>query len=259
MKKTTLLISAVLMMVLMQSGVNAQSITTIATSATTTPTPTNKVLQQVQNQTTRMQNIKTKADGYITERISAITNFIAFINASKVASSTQAKQAITALNTDISGLTSLKTQIDAFNDPSNIKSGLMPLVQQIFTTYRIYAIELPKYHLLLHIAYFNVLNTNFTAAEQNLTQDITFAQGQSKNVTTIQADNTKYSNDVAKFNSDVQTAEAALNAITPADYQKGASAFTTVKADYAIVHTDIQAVHSDFTQFIKDFKALFNL
>ena len=220
-------------------------------------TPANKLLVQTQNEQTRLSSIKAKADTYIEARINAVNSMISYINTSKLVSTDQAKETLLTLNSDLSGLTTLKGQIDSFSSTVNIKSELLPLVDQIFTTYRVYSIELPKDHLLFHSVYFDNLNNTFNTAKSNMTQDVAYAQSQGKDITTIQSDLAAYNTSLIKYNSDVTTAENDLKSISPADYQKGANVFTNSKADFAAAHQDIQAIHSSFKQFSADFKKLF--
>lgn len=242
-------------------GFAALSLTPALADSTPTPSPSTstKAEQQAQVQLDRMHSIQQKGDGYITPRLTSLNSFLSYTKGSSVATSSQAQSVIGELGSEVSGLTTLKGTIDAFSDPSQIKTGLLPLVQDIFSNYRVYAVVLPKDHGLLHVAYLNNLTTNFATVQAQITQEITFAQGQNLNVSTLQADNTKYGAAVSQFSTDLNAVQGTLAALTPQGYPGNESSFATAKTQFGTVHTDAGAVQAAYKQFVADFKALFGV
>lgn len=106
----------------------------LAFAQTVTPTPT----------TDKMANLHSKCDSEIDKRLIDLNKALTRINSLKKLSSDQKAQYSSEINTDISGLTSLKAKCDADIDLTTLRSDY----NSIFTQYRIYAVFLPQIHLL---------------------------------------------------------------------------------------------------------------
>ena len=222
----------------------------MTTLATATPAVTTTAA------TVRMQNIQSKADTYITERINSIKALIQYITTSKFSTSSQSVNILSNLNTDTEGLTSLKAQIDSFNAPVDIKTELLPLVSTIFTTYRIYAIALPQAHEELHIEYLQSLPVTFTEAEKAMQNGQAYAISQKVDTTPLQADFTAYQMSFASFNTTLQIVQPLITSLKPAGYPGNISTYGTIKTDFSNLHLDTETMTKDFTNFTTTYKTL---
>ena len=92
-----------------------------------------------------LANVIAKGDGYITQRLTTLNGNLTQINDAKRLSADAKTAFTTNVNTDISGLTTLKAKIDADTDLPTARED----VKSIFTTYRVYALFDPQTHLLV--------------------------------------------------------------------------------------------------------------
>ncbi len=233
-------------------------------STTASISPTNPLLNRIEktseNQQTRLTKIITKADTFITERINALNAVVADINKGKYGSSAQASQVITSLNTQIQGMQTLKTQIDSFSSTSEISTTLLPLVKEIFSNFKIYGSTIPWARSMMHMAVVQKIYSNLQIVEQNMLQDISFAQSKNLSTTQLQADEAKFAADVTKLNTDMSSVQNQINALAPS----ATNAETTPIAQnlmkiFAQIHQDVEATSADYKTFVKDFKSLFGL
>ena len=235
-------------------------------SSTGTPTTTviNKLLTTVQKEestlSTRFKSIQQKADQFITRRITSIQNTISKLESSKEASASDTVAEVTALQQEITGLTSLKSQIDTmtYTDASSITS-LKSLATQVFTNYRVYCEALPKAYATEHLDQLNNIMSNSKIVTQYLADDVSYAQSQGKSTTTITNDEEKYNTDAAKLATDLASAKSLVSSLSPSSCTGTGVVYTQLKSVFATLHKDVLTNKEDLEIFTKDFRALFDL
>lgn len=244
--------------------VHAQDITSLSQINEETPSVTQQpsvtpgekgsgLLQEAQNKQERMSKIKQEADMYIQERITAINALIIQIDNAKYTSATTL-QIIQGLREDIQGLQSLQAQIDTFNDPSQIQMTLFPLVKEIFTNYRIYAVTLPKAHALFYLSSLLYKTNAFAIIYLNMNNDIAYAQSQNIATITLQADAATFNADNTKLINNEQSVESQVNELMPQAYSSNEAPLKELKSKVASLHQEIANVEADYRQFTDDFK-----
>jgi hypothetical protein len=246
--------------------------TTVAVTTTVKPTPSIESSACLTLIDSRVTKIKSQASTWITERITSLTSRITELEANKKLmsnsnSATQAQTLITALQNDVTDLTNLNTQIQAYTapttcSPTTIISTLLPLVKDIFTQYRIYAEELPYSGLESYVLILQNLVVQGTTISTNLANDITLAQ----NNGVSQADITKLQNDAKTFNinlttisNDITSLTNVTSTIAPSAYPGNVTQIQNAKQSIASIHSDVSALKNDYQQFVKDFTAAYGL
>src|SRR5476651_1263294 len=97
------------------------------------------------DQSQKLVSLHSQSDTEITNRLDSLNSALTRINSLVKLSSDQKNTYITEINTDISGLTSLKTKCDSDTDLATLRSDY----RTIFTQYRVYAEFLPQTNLLV--------------------------------------------------------------------------------------------------------------
>ena len=96
------------------------------------------------NQQVRLTRLHTRCDQEIDTRINNLNSLNTTIGNFKKLSSAQKSQFQGEIQTDISGLTSLKAKCDADTDVATLTSD----IKSIFTNFRVYAVFMPQIRLL---------------------------------------------------------------------------------------------------------------
>src|SRR5258706_1592229 len=178
----------------------------LALAQTTTPEATTTG----GNTTERITSLKTKAQVLITDRVTRLNALLVRINAMAKLSTTDKTTFTTEINSDISGLNTLKTKIDADTDIVTLRTD----VKSIFTTYRIYGIFMPQISLLAAADRMGVASDNLTTLASKLQARVQ-AAGSPADLIALWTDMQAKITDAKTQYANVETQVAAL---TPASY-----------------------------------------
>lgn len=204
------------------------------------------------NQTQRIANLKARADGEIDRRVLALQRLITRLSEAKKLSDAQKSSFTSQIQSQITSLNSLKTKIDSDTDLATLKTD----VQSIITSYRIFALYMPKIHIL---AAADRMNETFDYLSQLVTklQDrITKAQAKGIDVTAL---NTALGDMQAKL-ADAKTqytnAQNTANALTPEGYPDNKSALQSAKNMLLTARKDLTAARNDARTIIQTLKTI---
>lgn len=156
----------------------------------------------------RMADLKVRADVEITRRITSLNNLITRINNIKKLSADSKSALSSEVQTQITNLTNLKNKIDADTDMATLKQD----VKSIIDSYRIYALFIPRTHIVVGADLILQVVDKFADVQARLQAKISQAQSSGKDVSTLQAALADIQTKVA--DAKLQ-ANSAINLVTP--------------------------------------------
>ncbi len=199
----------------------------------------------------------TKADGDITARISSLNDLAARVQSMTNVSADEKLAVSNEVQTNITGLTSLQTKIDADTDLSVAKTD----AHRIFGDFRIYALVMPRGWILASTDRVTTITALMTTLSGNIQTRVTAAQSSGKDVsalTTLVAD---VSAKITDANTHSASAQASVTALMPdqGDKTKAASnhaALVAARADIKAAASDIATARKDIAILIASLKSL---
>lgn len=182
----------------------------------------------------KLSRIQATGAKLISQRLTSLNSLTTQINASNLTSD-QKTPLTTSISTQISGLTSLGTQISSAADASSTKI----LVQSIMSSFRIYSVFIPQIKLEKRINelqnHILKLNAVFTKVQAN----INIAKTKGKDTTAWQTNLTAAQTTVGNDTTQLSTLMTNISAMKPSDYP------TTSKTIISATNTGIKSVVSD--------------
>lgn len=217
------------------------SAATISTSSTTSTTD-----QQ------RLQIVIAKGDQEIERRLTTLDSLTSKINAATKLSSSDKATLSNEVDSTVSGLNALKTQLDAETSLSGARSD----VQNIYDEYRVYALVAPKINLIKVADDQQVVEGKLSALAQKLQIRITSAQQAGKSVSNLQSelsDMTSKTQAAQQISSNIETVVINLQ---PSDYNSNHTILTGDNAQLKTAHQDNVAAVTDAKNIIGLLKSL---
>lgn len=220
--------------------------------AVLTITPVFAAANMTTAQQERQTMIKTRGDQEISRRLSELNKLTALVS-SAVKLSASDKSALTSeIANAVNGLTSLKTTLDNETTLDAAKTD----AQSIVTEYRVYALVVPKVHLLKIADDQMVASAKLTDAATKLQTRLTALKTSGKDVTTLQAtldDMTAQIASAQKVSSSIQSTVASLQ---PTDYNSNHSVLMGVNAQLKTAHAALVTARQDAQTVFEGIKSL---
>lgn len=205
-----------------------------------------------QNDATRIQNIISRGNQEITRRLSRLGTLSSKISgATKLASSDKAAL-LTEVTNEISGLTALKTKLDAETTLAGAKAD----AQSIFNDYRVYALIVPKVELVRVADDEQVTTSKLTALATKLQTRISEAQSKGKNVSSLSAKLADMQAQTAAAQNLASSIEAKVINLQPSDYNSDHAILSGDAAQLKTAHADNQAAYTDAKAIVSGLKSL---
>lgn len=222
------------------------------TGSTTTTTTTEKTDTLSTAQAQRIQNLKTRATTEITKRITALTSLTTKINNIKKLSDTQKATFISDIQGNITSLTTLKTKIDADTDATTLQSDVKSIVE----SYRIFALYVPKIHLLTGANIASEIATNLNGLIVKFQTRITTDQKSGKDVTALQTAVTELQVKVDTIDTSTQEITNSVIPLDPSGYPGNITDIQTAQQSLKTIKTSIQTAKQDAQKIIDSLKSL---
>jgi hypothetical protein len=222
--------------------------------ATTTPTPsaaakdTTAAAQQQQ----RLAEIKSKGDAEISRRLTQLGNLNGLITSATRITASDRTALSAQVSSETSGLTSLKTQLDG----ETTVAAAITDAKSIFSDYRVYALIMPKIHLIKVADDQQVNEANLTALATKLQSRLTAAQSKGKNVTTLQTTLADLNAKVKAAQAISSSIEASVIGLQPSDYNSNHAVLSGDAAQLKTAHSDNQAAYDDAKTIVQGIKSL---
>jgi hypothetical protein len=164
-----------------------------------------------------VETIRAFGDCEINRRFTTLTDLSAKITASKVMTSSDAAALQSEIGSTRSGLTSLKTTIDAETDVTALKADVV----KIASDYRVFLLVMPQVNLVNGADAVLFAQTKFAAVNTTLTARIAAATAHGKNTTAAQTQLDAMNTAVTQAAGLASPLPAALLPLTPAQYNGG--------------------------------------
>ena len=208
------------------------------------------------NSAARLSKIITKSDAAITARIDVLNKLNTRVQAMKNVSSTEKTNILNDVQTNISGLTALKSKIDADTDA---KTALAD-EKNITGSFRIYALIVPQASILASADRVDTI-VGMTDVSVKLQTRLAAAQSAGKDVSSLQTSLSDYNAKIADAKSQAATAQSSISSLVPdkGDKVKLASNTAELKAARANIKTatqDIKTARQDVKKITQGLKAL---
>ena len=209
------------------------------------------------NSAARLSKIITKSDAAITARIDVLNKLNTRVQAMKNVSSTEKTNILNDVQTNISGLTALKSKIDADTDA---KTALAD-EKNITGSFRIYALIVPQASILASADRVDTIVGMMTDVSVKLQTRLAAAQSAGKDVSSLQTSLSDYNAKIADAKSQAATAQSSISSLVPdkGDKVKLASNTAELKAARANIKTatqDIKTARQDVKKITQGLKAL---
>ena len=201
---------------------------------------------------TRISDLKSRADLEITRRLDALNKLITKINSFKRLSSAQKTELTTQIQTQIDGLSTLKTKIDADTDLLTLQTD----VKSIITDYRIYVFFIEDINLIAAAERIGTVLDNMTILSGKLQTRIQTAQTNGSNVDEL---NTSYSDMQAKLTdatSLVGQVNSELTGLSASGYPGNKASLSDARTKLQQSYTDLKGAYQDGLQIIRLLKEL---
>jgi len=200
----------------------------------------------------KLKLIISRGDTEIGRRLTTLNTLTTKLNSAVKLSAADKATLTTEVNNEISGLTSLKTQLDGETDAAAAKTD----AQSIFSDYRVYALVVPKVWLVKTADDQLITEGKLTTLSGKLQADITTDQQAGKNVAALQ---TKLDD----MNSKVQAAQAISTDIQskvinlqPSDYNSDHAVLSGDKDQLKTAQSDLAAAIADGKTIVSGLKSL---
>lgn len=200
---------------------------------------------KLQNQESKIANLKTRADKEIERRITSMNSLITKLNAMKKITSSDKSTLTSQIQDQITSLTNLKVKIDADTDLATLRTD----VQSIVKAYRIFVVFRPKINIMAAADRGLILIDEMSQIATKFQTILTQMQGNGKDVssliTTLTAVQTKLDDAKTQFNA----ALTELAGITPDGYPGN-------KTQLKDAHSKVQAGVAKLVSVRQDFQTI---
>jgi hypothetical protein len=159
----------------------------------------------------KLSKIITRSDTAITARLTALNNLSTRLSQAKNLSATEKATFSTEVQTNITGLTSLKAKIDADTDVTTAQAD----AKTITGSYRIYALIIPQGYIEASADRIDTVSTMLNTISAKLQTRITADQTAGKNVASLQASLADLNAKVADAQTQAQNAQNGVSALVP--------------------------------------------
>ncbi len=195
--------------------------------------------------TTALIALHTRCDTEITARLTSLSRALTRLNSMQKLSADQKQQYTSTVQSNISGLTSLKTKCDADTDAATLQAD----TKSIVTSYRIYLEFIPQTALLAASDRLNSIVDQFTILTTKLQTRISDAQSQGNNVTSLQSDLADMQTKIADVKTQTATISSQIGLLQPSNVNTDAAG---TKTDFQTGRTALQTAQSDVRAALAD-------
>jgi hypothetical protein len=248
---TTAIIS---LAILVMSTLSVSALATVDTNISTDVTATNVSASVHTNANTnislRLSDIITKANTDIAKRVEALNALNTRVQGMKNESSDEKASISSQVQTNITGLTTLKAKIDADTDASLAKDD----IKGIFSNFRIYALVIPQGWIAASADRVATISGLMTSLSAKIQARIAADQSVGKSVTSLTAVLAEMNAKVLDASSQSVSANASVTALVPD--QGNASIAATNKSTLVAAHAKIKIATDDLKAARKDVATL---
>lgn len=204
------------------------------------------------NLTAKETALRNRANLEIDRRVTALNLLMTRLNVLKHLPVADKTNYVTQIQAEITSLTTLKTKITADTDVVTLKTD----VQSIVTAYRVFALFIPKIHLLAAADSMTEAATALTNLTTFLSTQINSAQTAGKNVTALQTLLTDMTAKILDAKTQYQTVETLLLPLVPEGYPGNKTSLLTARTDIKAGAQDLKTARDDALKIRDGLKSL---
>lgn len=198
----------------------------------------------------KVESLKTRGNQEIDRRVTLLNQLTSKIDGLKKLTADQKSQFSSEIKQNIDDLTALKTKINADTDLDTLKAD----VKLIVDSYRVYAIFMPKIHLLAGAAVATEIATNLTALADKLDVRIKSAAASGTDATIMNAELSDMRAKITSAISDIKSAEDAALSAVPSGYPENRSTLQASRTSLKSATTNLLAAKLDASKIIRALK-----
>lgn len=207
---------------------------------------------KAENEQKLMENLKERANKEIDRRIAALNKLLTRLGQMKKLSAEQISSLQAQIQTDIDGLNTLRTKINADTDLTTLRTD----VKSIVTDYRIFAFFMKYIHLNAALERSSNLYDKLLLVHGKLAAKITEASSGGKDVTGL---NTSLSEMKTKLDSAKTLIDAAIAEIAGLNaqgYPENTATLADARVKLKSAHTNLKDAHILSKKIVKDLRSL---
>lgn len=249
-------LSIVLLILVTVASVVATPVSAVTLTPTVAPSTTtaNPAITQTQTTTTAgtpLVSLQTRASGEIDRRLNSLQGAIESISQMKKISAEE-KTALTAsLQTEVTKLTDLKAKIAGATDLTTLKADVATIVSQ----YRIFALILPKTHLLASADVIGTTIDDLTVLATKLEARITQAEAQGMSVISLKRTHTAMLDKIADANKQYESIITNVSPLIPDGYPANRSTLTNARTLLTTARKNLAGASTDAKSLMTSLKA----
>ncbi len=212
----------------------------------------NQASHSANKSTNELQNIISRADTLIMNRLDSLNKLLSRIQTDTRLSTSEKNSLISDIQKNISGLTALKAKVDADTTVAAARAD----AKLIITNYYIYTVFEPKVRLLVTLNNLQTVALNVQALVPQLQNLINTLKSQGKDVSQLQPLLDDISSQVKTINTTISGDIVTVQNVSTTT-KRDPSVFSKVRQDIAqIVHKGFAKIRSDFAHMKPLFKQL---
>jgi hypothetical protein len=201
---------------------------------------------------TKIANIISKGNQEINRRLATLNTLSTKISSTTKLTSDDQATLSSEVNSEISGLTSLKSSLDA----QTTLAGAISDAQSIISGYRVYALVVPKVMLIKTADDQQAVEAKLTTLAQKLQTRISAAQTKGTNVTTLQADLSDMTTMTAAAQNISSSMEQTVLVLEPTDYDSDHAVLAGDGAQLQTAHSDNVAAYNDAKNIVSALQSM---
>lgn len=225
---------------------SSSSSTTGGSGSNSSSTGTSSAAQQ------RLKNIIAKGDQELERRLTNTNAILSKIKESTKLTSSDQATLTNEVESTISGLQTLKTQLDS----STAVSSATTAVQQMYTEYRVYALVLPKIYLIKTADDQQITEAKLTTFAQTLQKRLTAEQNAKKDVSSLQTDLTNMNSEITAAQGISSNIESTVINLQPSDYDSNHSVLSGDSSQLKMALSDEQSAYNNAKTIVEGLLSL---
>ena len=197
--------------------------------------------KQQQQLTTRLENLKTRAQAEITRRITSLTELSNRISGIKHLTDSQKSTLTSNIQTEIMSLNALQAKITGDTDAQTVKAD----VKSVITSYRVYVLYMPQVRIILASDELLDSADKFSALGTKLQSRISEAQSKGEDVSTLQTTYTDFQAKATDAQTQANNAIIAITPLQPQDYPGNKTTLQSARTMLQAARQDLKTARQD--------------
>lgn len=204
----------ILIVILLLSSNQVWAVVASPSTALKTSSPSGSLKKPAVSEANRVENLKERVDNEITRRITALNKLIDRINSAKRLTAAQKLTLTTQINDEVAALTTLNTKIAGDADLTSLKVDVAKIVK----SYRIFALYIPKIHILTASEIILDITDQLTVLLSKFQTYIAQNPSKLRDLPAVQSAITEMQTKIADAKTQAENAQTTVLPLTPEGY-----------------------------------------